>query len=114
MSIHIPDEVVEAAAKAMCEAWHYAPIGTPDGDAEWSRKQDQYRKQAKAALNAVVNDARIAQLQAVDAAARCLACVVRKSVNAGPLSKDPTAEGQAWRALRLALGESYDEKGELA
>lgn len=49
----------------------------------------------------------------VATAARRLAYIVRKSVNAGPLSKDPTAEGQAWRALRTALGESYDEKGEL-
>jgi hypothetical protein len=43
---------IEAAARAMCEAWHYAKIGTPDGDAEWRRKQDQYRKQAKAAIDA--------------------------------------------------------------
>lgn len=44
--------MVEKVARAMCEAWHYAPIGSPDGDAEWKRKQDQYRKQARAAIEA--------------------------------------------------------------
>ncbi|MDR9813059.1 hypothetical protein [Rhizobium hidalgonense] len=46
---------VEAAARAMCEAWHYAKIGTPDGDAEWKRKQAQYRKQAEAAISAYLS-----------------------------------------------------------
>lgn len=50
----ITDEMVEAGARAMCEAWHYAPIGSPDGDAEWKRKQDQYRKQSRAALTAAL------------------------------------------------------------
>ena len=48
-------KMIEIAARAMCEAWHYAPIGTPDGDAEWKRKQDQYRKQAEAALTAALS-----------------------------------------------------------
>lgn len=48
----ITKEAIEAAARAMCEAWHYSKIGTPDGDAEWRRKQDQYRMQARAALTA--------------------------------------------------------------
>ena len=45
------------------------------------------------------------RLKAVEVAARRLAYIVRKSVNSGPISNDPTQEGQAWRALRLALGE---------
>lgn len=47
--------MIEIAARAMCEAWHYAPIGTPDGDAEWKRTQDHYRKQAEAALTAALS-----------------------------------------------------------
>lgn len=46
------------------------------------------------------------RLEAIEKAARRLAYIVRKSVNAGPLSKDPTSEAQAWRALRAALGEA--------
>jgi hypothetical protein len=42
--------IIEIAARAMCESWHYAKIGTPDGDAEWRAKQGQYRTQAEAAL----------------------------------------------------------------
>lgn len=45
------------------------------------------------------------RLKSVEVAAKRLAYIVRKSVNAGPISNDPTAEGQAWRALRAALGE---------
>lgn len=57
-------------------------------------------------------DARIAALEAenerlsaIESAAKRLAYIVRRSVNAGPASNDPTSEGQAWRALRAALGE---------
>jgi hypothetical protein len=46
------------------------------------------------------------RLKAVEVAARRLAYIVRKSVNSGPISNDPTSEGQAWRALRDALGEN--------
>lgn len=53
------------------------------------------------------------RLKAVEAAATRLAYIVRKSVNSGPLSRDPTQEAQAWRALRKALGEGYDERGNL-
>lgn len=53
--VMVSDEMVEAAARAMCDAWCYAPIGTPDGDAEWDRKQDQYRKQARAGLFAALS-----------------------------------------------------------
>lgn len=51
----VTDEMVEKAAHAMCEAWHYSKIGTPDGDAEWRKKQDQYRKQSRAALEAALS-----------------------------------------------------------
>lgn len=51
----VTDEMVESAARAICEAWHYSKIGTPDGDAEWRKKQDQYRKQARAALEAALS-----------------------------------------------------------
>lgn len=50
----VTKEMIEAAARAMCDAWCYAKIGTPDGDAEWKSKQDQYRKQAEAALSAAL------------------------------------------------------------
>jgi len=53
------------------------------------------------------------RLKAVEVAAKRLAYIVRKSVNSGPLSKDPTQEAEAWRALRLAFGEGYDERGNL-
>lgn len=53
----VTDEMVEKAARAMCEAWHYSKIGTPDGDAEWRKKQDQYRKQSRAALEAALSAA---------------------------------------------------------
>ena len=53
----VTDEMVEKAARAMCEAWHYSKIGTPDGDAEWRKKQDQYLKQARAALEAALSAA---------------------------------------------------------
>jgi len=52
----LSEAIVEIGAKAMCERWCYAPIGTPDGDAEWKRKQDQYRKQTRAALEATTHD----------------------------------------------------------
>lgn len=53
------------------------------------------------------------RLKAVEVAVRRLAYIVRKSVNSGPLSKDPTQEAEAWRHVRIALGEGYDEKGDL-
>lgn len=53
------------------------------------------------------------RLKAVEAAVRRLAYIVRKSVNSGPLSKDPTQEAEAWRQVRIALGEGYNEKGDL-
>lgn len=53
------------------------------------------------------------RLKAVEVAVRRLAYIVRKSVNSGPLSKDPTQEAEAWRQVRIALGEGYDEKGNL-
>ena len=53
------------------------------------------------------------RLKSVESAAKRLAYIVRKSVNAGPISKDPTQEAAAWRELREALGEGYDERGNL-
>lgn len=53
------------------------------------------------------------RLLAVEAACKRLAYIVRKSVNSGPLSRDPTQEAEAWRQLRIALGEGYDERGNL-
>ncbi len=50
----VTKEAIEAAARAMCDAWCYAKIGTPDGNAEWARKQDQYRKQSEAAISAAL------------------------------------------------------------
>lgn len=44
------DETIEKAARAMVSAWHYAPEGSPDWNAEWNSKKDQYRKQATAAV----------------------------------------------------------------
>lgn len=66
-------------------------------------------------LSAVImkQDPEWQRLKSVEIAARRLAYIVRKSINAGPLSNDPTQEGQAWRLLREALGENYDEKGNL-
>lgn len=55
----------------------------------------------------------INRLREIEWAVKRLAFVVRKSVNSGPLSIDPTAEANAWRAVRVALGEGYDEKGNL-
>lgn len=49
------------------------------------------------------------RLKAIEVASRRLAYIVRKSVNSGPLSNDPTAEGQAWTVLRKALGEGLPE-----
>lgn len=56
---------------------------------------------------------RARRLKEIEWSVKRLAYVVRKSVNSGPLSIDPTAEANAWRAVRLALGEGYDEKGNL-
>lgn len=53
------------------------------------------------------------RLKAVEVAVKRLAYIVRKSVNSGPLSKDPTQEAEAWRRVRIALGEGYDERGNL-
>jgi hypothetical protein len=49
------------------------------------------------------------RLKAVEVAARRLAYIVRKSINSGPISNDPTSEGQAWRELRKALGEGEEQ-----
>lgn len=51
----------------------------------------------------------IERLETIEKAAKRLAYIVRKSVNSGPLSNDPTAEGQAWRELRTALGEDISQ-----
>lgn len=56
---------------------------------------------------------KIARLETIEAACKRLAYIVRKSVNSGPLSRDPTQEAEAWRQLRMALGEGYDERGNL-
>lgn len=53
-----------------------------------------------------VRRADVERLETIERAAIRLAYIVRKSVNAGPISNDPTSEGQAWRALRAALGEA--------
>lgn len=55
----------------------------------------------------------IDRLRTIEAACKRLAYIVRKSVNSGPLSRDPTQEAEAWRQLRVALGEGYDERGNL-
>lgn len=55
----------------------------------------------------------IERLHRVEEACKRIAYIVRKSVNSGPLSKDPTQEADAWRELRIALGEGYDERGNL-
>lgn len=58
-------------------------------------------------------DREIERLLEIERASKRLAYVVRRSVNSGPLSKDPTQEAEAWRMLRTALGEGYDERGNL-
>lgn len=58
-------------------------------------------------------DIKIQRLEAIEVAVKRLAYIVRKSVNSGPLSKDPTQEAEAWRQVRIALGEGYDERGNL-
>lgn len=60
-----------------------------------------------------IQEDELKRLRAIEASVKHLAYVVRKSVNSGPLTKDPTSEGSAWRAVRKALGEGYDERGNL-
>jgi len=60
-----------------------------------------------------IQEDEIKRMRAIESAVRRLAYVVRKSVNSGPLSRDPTSEAEAWRAVRLAIGEGYDERGNL-
>lgn len=55
----------------------------------------------------------VERLEAVEIAVKRLAYIVRKSVNSGPLSNDPTQEAEAWRQVRIALGEGYDDRGNL-
>ncbi len=62
--------------------------------------------------NEIMQD-RIKNLEKIEVAVKRLAYVVRKSVNSGPLSTDPTQEAEAWRQVRIALGEGYDERGNL-
>lgn len=50
----ITDAIVERAARAMVTAWCYAPEDTPDWNANWAANQTQYRKQAHAALRALL------------------------------------------------------------
>lgn len=62
--------------------------------------------------NEIMQD-RVKRLEEIEYAVKRLAYIVRKSVNSGPLSKDPTQEAEAWRQVRIALGEGYDERGNL-
>lgn len=46
-------EVVEDAARAICRAYFYCDLNTPDGNERWERLKDQNRKEAVAALTAI-------------------------------------------------------------
>lgn len=72
----------------------------------WRKASEDYaEKYSPKPTHVTVPVEDIKRLEAIEAAARRLANIVRKSVNAGPVSNDPTSEGQAWRQLRRALGE---------
>ncbi|QIX21400.1 hypothetical protein FOB41_09750 [Agrobacterium pusense] len=72
----------------------------------WRKASEDYaEKYSPKPTHVTVPVEDIKRLEAIESAARRLANIVRKSVNAGPVSNDPTSEGQAWRQLRRALGE---------
>ena len=75
--------------------------------------EDYAEKYSTKDLHVTVPRSDIERFEAIEKAAKRLAYIVRKSVNSGPLSRDPTQEAAAWRALRQALGEGYDESGNL-
>lgn len=74
----------------------------------WRDECGKLHAQIQSMREGTVDGENINRLEAIEQAARRLAYIVRKSVNSGPLSKDPTSEAQAWRALRAALGETVD------
>lgn len=74
----------------------------------WRDECGKLHAQIRGMREGTVDGENMNRLEAIEQAARRLAYIVRKSVNAGPLSKDPTSEGQAWRALRAALGETVE------
>lgn len=102
------------AAHARGQAWLTHPEGA--GRNAWLEGWSQAKKEFEEKHinpNVVVRREDVERLEAIERAAKRLAYTVRKSVNSGPLSRDTTQEAEAWRALRTALGEGYDERGNL-
>lgn len=79
----------------------------------WRKASEDYaEKYQQKATHVTIPRVDVERLEAIERAAKRLAYIVRKSVNAGPISNDPTTEGQAWRLLREALGEGGEgDKG---
>lgn len=77
------------------------------------QKEELQKAREKLAEVIMQQDEEFQRLKRIEQAVKRLAYVVRKSVNSGPLSKNPTQEAEAWRRLRITLGEGYDERGNL-
>lgn len=95
-----------------CTGWGRELRFTNDGAKECAGNLEIHTGKV-ASIEALYSKPSVQRLIDIETAARRLAYIVRKSTNAGPISNDPTAEGHAWRTLREALGEEYDEKGNL-
>lgn len=104
------------AAHARGQSWLTHPEGR--GSTAWLEGYYEAQKEFElkhTPVSSTVNVKRsdVERLETIERAAKRLAYIVRKSVNSGPLSKDPTQEAEAWISLRSALGEGYDERGNL-
>ncbi|XHE14040.1 hypothetical protein PCC82_04640 [Agrobacterium deltaense] len=105
-----PNEVFQAGYDACMRGQSYLTHPEGKNRNEWlngwrKASEDFAEKYNPKPTHVTVPVEDIKRLEAVEKASRRLAYIVRKSVNSGPISNDPTAEGQAWRELRLALGE---------
>lgn len=74
----------------------------------WRDECGKLHAQIRSMRDGTVDGENMNRLEDIERAARHLAYIVRKSINAGPLSKDPASEAQAWRTLRAALGETVE------
>lgn len=45
-------ELEEKVARAICRAWYYCALDTPDGAARWGREREQRMAEARAAISA--------------------------------------------------------------
>lgn len=106
------EDLVERIARAICRAWFYCDLDSPDGRAEWDREQNKCRKQARACLSEIESAGLV--IVPRGSVAMLLEVHMRNSdaddwaINIGARPEmwhDQSAYVQAWDSLRAALAD---------